>query len=301
MDNTASPMPPLSRLRPFEAAARLESFSAAAAELGMTQAAVSKQVALLEREIGTTLFERRNRAVFLTEAGRRLGRVVGEALSDITREMALIRGQRRSRELVLHCQLCEAFYWLMPRLSGFHQHHPDVELRVVSSLKPLTEAVETFDVAMQTAHRASGTARLAFTAADEIFPVCAPSLIPSGDLPLTPADLTRYPLLAHHVVPQDWMDWPDWFEAVGARLPTHPRLVPIDSYPLALQAAVSGQGIAIGWRLTTQGMIEDGRLIRPCAEFVARPADMAVYRSRTRNRHPDTDKLLDWLKVELTG
>ncbi|MEM8797305.1 MAG: LysR substrate-binding domain-containing protein [Pseudomonadota bacterium] len=299
MDRPAHSLPPLSRLRPFEAAARHESFSLAAAELGMTQTAVSKQIALLESELGQTLFERRNRAVFLTDAGRRLGRVVSEALSDVAAEIARLRGSRRSDELVLHCQLCEAFYWLMPRLSRFQERHPGVELRVVSSLRPLTEATEAFDVAIQTSGRAAGSARLAFTAADSVFPVCAPALVAEHALPLKPSDLSRFPLLPHVVVPQDWMEWHDWFESVGVKPPERFRTLPFDSYPLALQAAVAGQGIALGWRRTTEGMIAEGKLLRPCREFVERPTEHSVYRGTTREKHPSAELLIEWLSDEM--
>ncbi|MEM7530191.1 MAG: LysR family transcriptional regulator [Pseudomonadota bacterium] len=292
-------LPPLTRLRPFEAAARHESFSVAASELGMTQTAVSKQVAALERELGVDLFERRNRAVFLTDAGRRLGRVVSAALSDIAAELAALQGRRRSGELILHCQLCEAFYWLMPRLSGFHERHRGVELRVVSSLNPLTETAEAFDVAMQTSGRSSGSARLAFTAADDVFPVCAPSLIAAETLPLKPDRVASFPLLAHAVARQDWMVWEDWFNGVGIRLNQRPRYVPFDSYPLALQAAVAGQGMALGWRRTTEGMIAEGKLIRPCLESVERPTEISVFRGMARDQHPNADQLLDWLEEEL--
>ncbi|WP_371227318.1 LysR substrate-binding domain-containing protein [Roseovarius sp. 2305UL8-3] len=290
----------MSRLKPFEAAARHESFSLAAAELGMTQTAVSKQIGLLEKELGIHLFERRNRAVFLTDAGKRLGQVVGAALSEVAAEIALLRGARRSGELVLHCQLCEAFYWLMPRLARFHEQHPGVELRVVSTLDPLTKASEAFDVAIQTSGRASGSARLAFTAADDIFPVCAPSLVSERSLPLEPHDLVAFPLLSHLVVPQDWMEWQHWFEGVGGALPKRPRIVPFDSYPLALQAAVSGQGIALGWRRTTEGLIADSKLIRPCTQFVARPTELSVFRGTSRDQHPRTEQLLAWLADELS-
>ena len=299
MDLSNHALPPLTRLRPFEAAARYESFSLAAEELGMTQTAVSKQIALLERELGTALFERRNRAVFLTEAGRRLGRVISAALGDITAEVALLRGQRRFGELVLHCQLCEAFYWLMPRLAGFHAQHPGIELRVVSSLNPLTETSEGFDVAMQTTGRASGSARLAFTAADDIFPVCASSLVADAALPLSPSDLLAYPLLAHSVPNQDWIEWQAWFECVGAPQPKRPKLIAYNSYPLALQAAVAGHGIALGWRRTTQDMISEGKLIAPCTEVAERPNEISVFRGTLRNRHPHTDQLIDWLAAEL--
>ncbi|MEO1722362.1 MAG: LysR substrate-binding domain-containing protein [Pseudomonadota bacterium] len=301
MNSSGVTLPPLSRLRPFEAAARHESFSLAAAELGMTQTAISKQIALLEQELGTRLFERRNRAVFLTDAGRRLGRVVGEALTEIATEIAALRGQRRSGELVLHCQLCESFYWLMPRLARFHERHPGTELRVVSSLNPLTETIEAFDVAIQTSGRRSGSARLAFTAADDIFPVCAPSLVTGRCLPLKPDELLGLPLLAHSVAPQDWMEWDGWFRSIGASLDRRPKPLPYDSYPLALQAAVAGHGVALGWSRTTEGMIADGKLIRPCEERAERPTEISVFRSTARHRHPDTERLLEWLAEELSS
>ncbi|MEM9348688.1 MAG: LysR substrate-binding domain-containing protein [Pseudomonadota bacterium] len=292
-------LPSLTRLRPFEAAARHESFSQAAAELGMTQAAVSKQIAALERDIGVSLFERRNRAVFLTDAGRQLGRVVGNALSDISAEFSALKGQRRAAELVLHCQLCEAFYWLMPRLKGFQERHPGVELRVVTSLKPLTEATEAFDVAIQTSGRASGSARLAFTAADDIFPVCAPTLVSGRESPLPVSELSEFPLLSHSVSPQDWMDWRDWFQAMRVTNPTRQNYTQFDSYPLALQAAVAGQGIALGWRRTTEAMINEGKLIRPCKEVIARPTELSVFRGVASAPHPNIGELIAWLQGEL--
>lgn len=292
-------LPSLSRLRPFEAAARHESFSRAADELGMTQTAVSKQIAQLEQELGIRLFDRRNRAVFLTSEGRRLGQVVGTALSDIAEEMALLKGGGRPEELVLHCQLCEAFYWLMPRLPRFQERYPGIELRVISSLNPITETKEPFDAAIQTSGRPSGSARLAFTASDDIFPVCAPALLKEPDLPLAPEELADYPLLLHRVVPQDWMEWSDWFNAIGKPAPKRSRFSHFDSYPVALQAAVSGQGIALGWGRTTQIMIEEGKLVRPCKEFVSRPTEISVFRGTARSPHPETDKLFDWLSSEL--
>ncbi|MBB4302913.1 DNA-binding transcriptional LysR family regulator [Rhodobium orientis] len=299
MDSFARSLPPLSRLRPFEAAARLESFTLAAAELGLTQTAVSKQISLLEADLGTALFERRNRAVFLTEEGRRFGRVVTAALAEIAAEAAHLRGALVPGGLVLHCQLCEAFYWLMPRLSRFHERHPDIELRVVSSLEPLTAAREPFDVAIQTTGRASGSARLAFTAADEVFPVCAPEVLKGVSLPLAPQELSAFPLLSHLVVPQDWMDWSDWFDVIGVPVPADLRPTHFDSFPLVVQAAVAGQGIALGWRRTVDTMLAEGKLVRPSTDVVKRPTELSVFRGSRRGGHAETRALLDWLGEEL--
>lgn len=292
-------LPPLSALRCFEAAARHESFTLAAAELGLTQAAVSKQVRQLERDLGVQMFERRNRSVFLTEDGRRLGRVASDALGDIAAEAARIRGRPETGEAVLLCQLCEAFYWLMPRLSSFHMRHPEIALRVVSTLQPVTETVQFYDVALQTASRPSGSAALAFSASDEIFPVCAPSLVAGRSLPVAPEHLTAFPLLAHSVVPQAWMEWPDWFAAIRQPRPAGLRLRSFDSFPLVLQAAVAGQGVALGWKRTVEGMLAESRLVRPCRETVFRPAEIAVYTGPGNARRPETRALLDWLAEEL--
>ena len=286
-------LPPLSRLPAFEAAARHENFSRAAEELGLTQTAVTKQVAALEAELGVRLFERRNRAAFLTEAGRAYARVVSAALAEIAAETARLRGARAPGGLVLHCQLCEAFYWLMPRLARFHERRPGVEVRVVSALGPLTEAPEPFDVAIQTTGRASGAARLAFTAADEVFPVASPALA------RTPEALARLPLLSHRVLPQDWMDWPDWCAALGRPAPRPGRIRSYDSFPLVLQAAVAGQGIALGWRRTVEGLITEGKLARIGEASVRRPAEISVFRGARRGGHAQTDALLAWLREEL--
>jgi DNA-binding transcriptional LysR family regulator len=290
----------MSRLPVFEAAARHESFTTAAVELGLTQTAVTKQIAALEADLGVQLFERRNRAVFLTDAGRAYGRVVGAALSEISAETTRLRGGQSAGGLVLHCQLCEAFYWLMPRLLRFHERQPGIDVRVVSANAPLTETPEPFDVAIQTTGRSSGSARLAFTASDEIFPVAAPGLVPRDTLPLSPGDLPTQPLLSHRVLSQDWMDWPDWFAALGLRMPRPVKVTQFDSFPLVLQAAVAGQGIALGWRNTVSGLIADGKLEKVCTETIFCPSEISVFRGTRSGNHAETDALLTWLRDELT-
>lgn len=291
--------PQLARLKPFEAAARYESFTRAADELGLTQTAISRQISLLEAEIGVSLFERRNRAVFLTAEGRRLGQVVSEALAMIKAEVAAIAGTHDPDTVVLRCQLCEAFYWLMPRLPEFHVQHPEIQLQLVSSLEPLTKAREPFDVALQTTGRTAGSARLLFTASDEIFPVCAPSLM--AELPADPlsADIRHVTLLTHSVIPQEWFDWPDWFAMQGLSGLSKCRRVAFDSYPLVLQAAVAGQGVALGWRRTVDGLIKEGKLCPFGKVTLPRPSEISVFLGNKRTRHAAVNHLIAWLRSEL--
>jgi len=298
MDNL-SQLPPLGRLRAFEAAARHESFTLAADELSLTQTAISKQIAALEDYLGTPLFTRRNRAVFLTEEGRHLGRVVSSALADIAHETARLRHVRQADGLVLQCQLCEAFYWLMPRLSRFHERHPSLEVRVVSSQAALTEAPEPFDVAIQTSARASGAARLAFAVDDEVFPVAAPAIVADHELPLSVADLKGFTLLAHRVVPQTWMDWEGWYQKMGVAPHSPFRTLDFDNFPLVLQAAVAGQGIALGWGRSVEGLISEGKLVQVCQQRVSLPDELSVYRGNRSGNATAVAALLDWLREEL--
>ena len=130
MEKLRKTLPPLSSLLPFEAAARLQSITRAGDELGLTQAAVSRQIKALEDNLGIRLFERRNRAIYLTEAGQELGQAVSAAMETLANCAARLRNTRKGDEVVLFAELCEGLYWVMPRLSRFYQQHPNINVRV---------------------------------------------------------------------------------------------------------------------------------------------------------------------------
>jgi len=300
MNTLGKNLPPLASLLPFEAAARLESFSKAADELHITQAAVSRQIRGLEDNLGVKLFCRRNRAVFLTQEGRELGQVVSRALHSISDGATGLRASTDHRRVVLLCQLCEAFYWLMPRLSTFHQQYPHIEIQVVTSTRPLTEFNDHFDVALQSTRRASGAHPLMFTASDEVFPVCSPVYL-SAEQPLALSELRTLTFLHHSAAPPHLMEWADWLQVFGQALAMDARSATFDSYPLMLQAAVEGHGIAMGWRRTASRLIESGALVRPCAESVHLPEAISVYRQQGAGPRSEVAALLAWLETQLQG
>lgn len=301
MPNLRRLLPPLASLLPFEAAARLGSITKAGEELGLTQAAISKQIRLLEEDLGTALFERRNRAIHLTDEGRELSRLASNAFESIGAFSQDLRQKNKEGEVVLRSQLCEGLYWLMPRLSKFYQQHPDIQVRVSVSTKPIPEAEERFDLALQTSGRDSGTAKCLFSVSDEIFPICSPKYLDSAGTPLPISELAEHRLLHHRVQPQDWMDWDNWLEALGLDLRVGQGGVVYDSYPMMIQAVLEGHGIALGWRRTTELLLQEGAVIRPFGEQLSLPDTLSLYRAGGRDMRREARRLLAWLKEEFAS
>ncbi|MFB4394588.1 MULTISPECIES: LysR substrate-binding domain-containing protein [unclassified Pseudomonas] len=300
MNKLGRSLPPLAALLPFEATARLGSVSRAAQELHITQAAVSRQIRALEADLGVVLFERRNRGVHLTESGRSLAYTLGNALSELANEADRLRGVAGVNQVVLLCQMCESFHWLMPRLSSFHQQHPEIELKVTTLMRPLAEFDGYFDVAMQSSNRDRGAHPLLFSASDEVFPVCSPAYLtrqPGGVLTLDA--LARCTLLHHQTVPQYALEWDTWLAAHGLPMPQGARALSFDSYSLMLQAAVAGHGLAMGWRRTAEGMLARGELVAPFAQTVPLDDALSVCMRHGQARRRETQALADWLKVQL--
>ena len=299
MQNMRRKLPPLSSLLPFEATARLGSVTKAASELGLTQAAVSKQIRLLEENVGATLFERRNRAVHLTDDGRAFGLLVSEALAKIGNAATELRHKGDTGDIVLRSQLCEGLYWLMPRLSGFYQRHPDVSVRVSVSTDPIADATEPFDLALQTAGRDSGSAEILFQTGDEVFPVCSPKYLGRRKPPLPLSRLAKLSLLHHRVQPQDWQDWNQWAAHFEITDKIGKRGAVYDSYPMMMQAVLEGHGIALGWRRTVEDFLAAGRLTRPFGDRYMLKDALIIYRPANQRMRTGTKVLLDWLKTEL--
>ena len=297
MENLRRKLPPLSSLIPFEAAARLQSFSRAAQELHLTQTAISRQVRSLEENLGVQLFDRKSRGVFLTDAGETFRQTVAVALFDIARQSEKLREhQSTPRSVVLSSQLVEAFYLFMPALSGFHQQHPHIELKLHSTLAAIGEERERFDVAVQTLGRASADHVLLFSAPDEVFPICSPSYFRSISKWLSVDNLPRYRLLHYEPGAQDFVVWDQWLQSVGAPFRVGRLGMGFNSFPVMMQAALEGHGIALGWGMTTRQMLEDGRLVRLFDERWAMADALGVYKWHANPLSPAARLLVQWLQ-----
>ena len=230
-------LPSIEGLRAFEAAARLGTFERAADALHITASAVSKRVATLESLLGTPLFTRSGKALQLTATGREYLQQVATALGLLAAMPQHQRAAQRVQKLRVASPPTFAREVLVPRLASFTQAHPDVELELVLSIPFL--AIQPGEADVEVRHGVPGADRLLLN--DRVLPLAAPTLLRQLPALRTPADLRHAPLLRTPIEP-----WAPWFRAAGLNWPepaTGPRLVDLG---LVLEAALSGQGVALG-------------------------------------------------------
>ncbi len=255
-------LPPLQSLVFFESAARLLSFTAAAQELGTTQPAVSHRIAWLEEDLGAPLFKRQHRGVSLTAEGVRLFEAVHESLAVIGDASAEIRARRSHPVLSVTTDFGFAAYWLMPRLPTLRALVPDLDVRIVTSQTEIDLRGESVDVgiAFGTGHWSGCEAEALFP--ERVIPVCSPAFRDKQGLDGTPVALQTLPLLHLERPPlARWLSWDDWFSRHGLPARHGGHDLSFNNYPLVIQAALAGQGIALGWSPLVDDLLDSGQLV----------------------------------------
>jgi DNA-binding transcriptional LysR family regulator len=257
-------LPPLHLLYSFEAAARTLSFTRAATELFLTQSAVSRQIQQIESGLGSALFERRHRALALTEAGKVLQRAVSDCLERLRDATASVRATRATRQVAITTTPGFASLWLIPRLARFTVGHPSVDVRISATMELLDLQRNGIDVSVRLSTISQGVGSALFE--ETVLPVCAPQLLKNRALPLKkPADLARHTLLAIDM-PQGQspaMDWEPWFKLMGLPDLRMKNTLRFTQYSDVVAAAVAGQGVAIGRLPLLDALLRDGRLVAP--------------------------------------
>jgi len=253
-------IPTTAALIAFEAAARHESFSRAAEELGQTEGAVSRQITRLEDSLGVHLFTRLKQRVYLTELGRTYHQQVQQSLDRIERD-TLTAMARQEQGGVLELAVIPTFTskWLIPRLAGFQSAYPEITINMSDRADPFLFAGTPFDAALHFDHPAwAGTVKQELFA-EELVPVCSPALL-GGRSRLRPADLESLQLL-HKTSRLDV--WKTWCTRAGWPIVNPMRGPRYDLYALLVEAARAGLGIAIVPHLYVQSDIASGALATP--------------------------------------
>ncbi|MBU3077002.1 transcriptional regulator GcvA [Sphingomonas quercus] len=288
-------LPPLAAVRVFEAAARHENFTAAAAELGMTQAAVSYQIRLLEERLGLALFRRDKRRVVLTEAGRRAASPVSRAFDAIDGAFAQLRAEDEGM-LALSTSQTFANTWLVWRLGSFQMAHPEMAVRLLVDDALVDFATDDVDVAIR-----AGLGPWPGLDADLLVPIdftpmCSPDFLARHGGRLEPADLLRLPMISPH---DPW--WPWWLSEAGVAVPDGPIRpgIRMDSQANEGTAALAGQGIAMLTPFFWRNNLAAGKLVRPFDQLSTRGYAYWLVAPEHRRNVPKIKRFREWLLAEV--
>jgi DNA-binding transcriptional LysR family regulator len=284
-----------SALFAFEAAARHLSFTRAAEELNVTQAAVSYAMRQLETALGVALFHRRHRRIELTEAGERFYNDVSIGLAHIRRSAEAITRARRDRHVTLSVSTAFAAYWMVPRLAEFRAAHPEIDIRLQTTDKDLDLAAEGTSLGVR---RGSGSwpgYEAMFLAPEAIVPVASPAHLARTDPIREPADLLGRDLIHLEEPFRIRPTWTDWFAGHGLAWTDRGDGLRLNDYALVLQAAIAGEGVALGWRHLVERLVAQGFLVvaldAPYSEvdgfYLVWPSDRPI--------SPETEQVRDWI------
>lgn len=292
----ARQLPPLNALRAFEAAARHLSFTRAAEELHVTQAAVSHQVKALEAYLGTPLFRRQNRAILLTDAGQSYLPHVREALDAIAQATTTLLARRERGPLRVTTLQSLAAKWLLPRISRFRAAHPDIDVLLSTSVEQADLHRGEFDAALRFSRGGEPDLETTHVMDEAIFPVCSPGLR-DGTPPLrAPADLRHHTLLQDQVHDtRDDPGWHIWLAQAGVRDVDPNRGPGYSDSSLVLQAAIAGQGVALARRALVLDDLAAGHLVVPFGPALATGFKYWFLTTRAKARDPRVRAFRAWL------
>ena len=303
MSGRAFELPPLESLIAFEAAARLLSFTRAGNEIALTQSAVSRQIQGLEQGLGVSLFQRHHRALSLTDEGRTLLVAVSEALTRLDRATRELRRDDRARPVVVTTTPGFAGLWLIPRLAGFVAAHPGIDVRISANYGLANIDRDGVDLAVRYLPVDAQPAEAVPLFGEVVYPVCSPKLGRSLTPPVrAPADLSRCTLLRMESDSRYPMrDWDLWLHAVGLPDLKPAAVMHFSSYDQLIQAAVAGQGVALGMMPLIDRLVKARKLIALLPREVASPRGYCLLVAPRSAGRPEVDALTAWIKAEARG
>jgi len=287
-------MTPFRAISVFYHVATLNSVMAAAEQLGVTASAVSQQLRALEAQLGTVLVTRQGRRIRLTEAGERYFELISDQVEGLIRATETMRGARTTAKLTIRATPTVSTKWLLPRLSGFLEANPSIDVRLDGTNEPTDFARDPVDLEIR-----HGTGRwpglhILPLAEESFIPVCAPQLAQGASI--GPEDLVDHRLIQSL---KAQVQWPAWFAAQGLPAPNTARRLSFDRSHMAVDAAVLGLGMALESTFMMESELAAGKLVQPLREaplirittqwLVCPPANLR--RSRVR-------RFIDWVTAE---
>ncbi|WP_298432376.1 LysR substrate-binding domain-containing protein [uncultured Jannaschia sp.] len=286
-------LPPLRLLTAFAAVIRAGSIQAAAAELNVTQPAISQAVKKLEDYIGLPLLDRGSRPARPTEAGYAVAATTTEGLSKIADLLDKLRqtGSEQDRSVTVACSVGVATYWLMPRLSLFYRAHPDLLVNVVTTQSGVPALADGNDVAIRYGHGRWSDGDVQHLFDEVVDPVCAPSLRDGFGDTVPPSGVS---LVHVRTSETSWLTWAEYLKATG-QAPVRGGGQSFTNYVQATQAALEGRGMLLGWRSITGALVASGALVS--AGLPVMSPGQGFYLARRRKKGGEaTERFASWLR-----
>ncbi|QBY01369.1 LysR family transcriptional regulator [Rhodophyticola sp. CCM32] len=292
---------PYATLRAFEAVVRLGGFSAAAAELGVSQSAVSQHVKSLEEWLGQELLVRGARHSMATRNGEMLAREIAQGLGGISDMCNRIRGSaREDRTIVISCLPGFAFTWLFPRLLRFDLAHPDLSISITTDIGDRPFNPGEADIGIRYGHGDFPGLNVDLLMEERLFPVCAPVLLEGAH------GLSDVSMLRHHTLLQDEIlnygasnpTWEYWARACSVPLWKDMRTRHLGQSNMVIQAAIEGLGVALGREPLVLDALRSGQLVRPFPHITDSPLAYWLVRHRQADKSAKVAEFLDWVKAE---
>ena len=292
---------PLNALRTYEASARHLSFVKASEELSVTPAAVSHQVKKLEEYLGLPLFRRRPRGLLLTETGQSLLSELREVFLHLDKAMERVIDSDSRGTITLSVAPTFAVMWLIPRLQKFYALHPDLDVRISTSLGLVDFQRDDFDAAIRL-----GSGKWFGLEAIKLFeetvtPMCSPRLLEGPDALKSPDDLSKHVLLHNHSMDYDpdAPTWQTWLDMAGAKGVDASRGTHFSLPDHGLQASIDGAGVVLGWRSLAVSDIDAGRVVAPFDLVLPLGSSFYLAYPEAHSPRPNIAALRDWLTQEV--
>jgi putative choline sulfate-utilization transcription factor len=292
-------LPPLQSLVIFEAAVRHLSFTAAALELGTSQPAVSQRIGLLEEDLGVPLFKREHRGVSPTADGLQLFNAVRESLGGIGGAAAKIRSRRARQVLTVATDFGFAAYWLMPRLAALRALVPNLDVRIVTTQDPFDIRGEPVDMAIAFGAGTWPGCKALPLFPEIVVPVCSPGFLNQHSATGQATDLAELPLLhLESAEPLRWLGWQNWLTLHGIAATGESHDLTLNNYPLVIQAAIAGQGVALGWTPLVDELVRNGQLVAAFAPPTRTAHGYFMVEPLTHNPPEPVQRFRTWMLEE---
>src|SRR5260370_10576571 len=302
MPNRRYRLPPVGFIQGFEAAARNLRFAKGGEELLITQSAVSRQVKALEDPLGVTLFERRQRALALTESGHALYRVATDVLERLQAATDQLRASGSSRQLSLTTTTGFASLWLIPRLQRFTSLHPDVDVRISATTTVINLERSLVDLAIRYCRPEDVPERAIRLFGEEVVVVCGRSLLRDRLRPLKrPHDLKHHVLLHFDYAGAQFLDWGTWLTSLGIGDLRPAGALHFSQYEQMIQPAISGQGVALVRQPPIADLIQSRALVAPFRKSLLGSRAYFIIESEHGAAKPHGRHFAAWLVEEAKG